>query len=179
MDITNKNIEAWSAALARGEAVTFRSSRAKAIGRTLAAAVIVLLCLVMASTADAGILWKTAGWIGAIMFGLGVVVNVFRLLSRAPVVMVSSDGIAMNGASVAWAQITGINPVKQYSNVYIELVVTDEQAERQTATGHGSSERELHDSTTVRVLRLPNGLAVHKPELCYWLEQEREARASV
>lgn len=69
--------------------------------------------------------------------------------------------------------------VKQNTNVFIEMVITTQEADRQAAAGLGVAKRTLDDGTEEKVLWTPNGLAVSKPELCYWLEQEHKTRTTV
>lgn len=69
--------------------------------------------------------------------------------------------------------------VKQNTNVFIEMVIITQEADRQAAAGLGVAKRTLDDGTQEKVLWAPNGLAVSKPELCYWLEQEHKTRAAV
>lgn len=59
------------------------------------------------------------------------------------------------------------------------MVITTQEADRQSAAGLGAAKRTLDDGTEDKVLWAPNGLAVSKPELRYWLEQEHKTRATV
>lgn len=178
---TPKNdVEAWAASLAQGQSVPFLFSRGKTVGLIIASLFFVFVGLLMAG--GDSMVWTVVGWVAVVFFLLGCIVQVRRLFSRVPALTVSPEGIAMKTAKagiVPWSQIIEIHPVKQNSNVFIELVITTEEAERQEAAGLGVGERTAEDGSSVNVLWAPNGLAVHKPELCFWLDQEHEARATL
>ncbi|HCG55568.1 MULTISPECIES: STM3941 family protein [Brevibacterium] len=178
---TPKNdVDAWAATLARGQSVPFLFSRGKTVGLIIVCLVFVFIGLLMAGSDS--LAWTIIGWVAVVFFLLGCVVQVRRLFTRVPGLTVSPEGIAMKTAKagvVPWSEILEIHPVKQASNVYIQMVITTEEADRQAAAGLGVGKLATEDGDLKLVLWAPNGLAVRKPELCFWLEQEREARATV
>lgn len=180
MATPKKDVDAWVATLAQGQSVPFLFSRGKTVGLLIACVIFVLVGLVMAGSES--ILWMIVGWVAVVFFLLGLIVMVRRLFVRTPALTVSPDGITMKTAKagvIPWSQITDIHAVKQNSNIFIEMVITTQEADRQAAAGLGVATRTLDDGTDEKVLWAPNGLAVAKPELCYWLEQEHKARATV
>ena len=180
MATPKKDVDAWAATLAQGQPVPFQFSRAKTVGLIIACVIFVLIGIAMAL--GGSILWMIIGCVAVVFFLLGLVVQVRRLFTRTPALTVSPEGIAMKTAKagvVPWSQIVDVRAVKQNSNVFIELVITTEEADRQAAAGLGVSESVMDDGTSEKILWAPNGLAVAKPELCSWLELERAARATV
>lgn len=180
MATPKKDVDAWAATLAQGQSVPFLFSRGKTVGLIIVCLIFVLIGLGMGVSGS--ILWMIAGWIAVVFFLLGLIVMVRRLFARRPALMVSPEGVAMKTAKagvVPWSQLIAVRPVKQNSNVFIELVITDQEADRQAAAGLGVATSKSEDGTEEQVLWAPNGLAARKPELCYWLDQEREARATV
>lgn len=180
MATPKKDVDAWAATLAQGQSVPFLFSRGKTVGLIIVCLIFVLIGLGMGVSGS--ILWMIAGWIAVVFFLLGLIVMVRRLFARRPALTVSPEGVTMKTAKagvVPWSQLIAVRPVKQNSNVFIELVITDQEADRQAAAGLGVATSTAEDGTEEKVLWAPNGLAVGKPELCYWLDQEREARAAV
>ncbi|MGO2942349.1 MAG: STM3941 family protein [Brevibacterium aurantiacum] len=180
MATPKKDIDAWAATLARGESVPFTFSRGKTVGLIIASLIFVLIGLVMAGSDS--ILWKIIGWVAVVLFLISTIFMIRRLFIRVPALTVSPEGVAMKTAKagvIPWSEILDIRPVKQNSNVFIEMVITTAEADRQAAAGLGVAKRTLDDGSLQTVLWAPNGLAARKPELCYWLDQEREARATV
>ena len=179
MATPKKDIDAWAAALEQGKPVPFAFSRGKTVMMIITCLVFVFIGLAMAGRGS--ILWAIAGWVAVAFFLLGLIVQVRRLFVPTPALKVSPEGVTMKTAKagvVPWSKIIDIRPVKQNSNVFIEMVITDDEAERQAAAGLGVAESVMEDGTSEKVLWAPNGLAVRKPELCYWLDQERSARAT-
>ena len=134
--ITNKNVQAWTADLAGGSQVTIRNSRLKAAFFALLMLVLLVCVLAFALVSGSGLLGKLAGWLGVIVCLYGIVVFVRRLLSPAPAVVVSSEGIALKTAKagvVPWSQILDVHPITMNSNVFIEVVITEQEADRQAA----------------------------------------------
>lgn len=178
---TPKNdVEAWASTLARGQSVPFLFSRGKTVGLIIASLIFVFVGLLMAGSDS--LVWTIVGWVAVVFFLLGCVVQVRRLFTRVPGLTVSPEGIAMKTAKagvVPWSEILEIHPVKQASNVYIQMVITAEEADRQAAAGLGVGKFSTEDGDPILVLWAPNGLAVRKPELCFWLAQELEERATV
>lgn len=180
MATPKKDVDAWAATLAQGQSVPFLFSRGKSIGLIIACVIFILVGLAMAF--GGSILWMILGWVAVAFFLLGLIVMVRRLFARTPGLTVSPEGITMKTAKaglVPWSQILDIHAVKQNSNVFIEIVITDDEADRQAAAGLGVATSTSEDGAEEKVLWAPNGLAVSKPELCYWLDQERKARTSV
>lgn len=180
MATPKKDVDAWAATLAQGQPVPFLFSRGKTVGLLIACVIFILAGLVMAGSES--ILFMIIGWVAVVFFLLGIVVMVRRLFARTPALTVSPEGIAMKTAKagvVPWSQLVDVRAVKQNSNVFIELVITDEEADRQAAAGLGVATSTSEDGTEEKVVWAPNGLAVAKPELCYWLEQEHKARTTV
>lgn len=180
MATPKKDIDAWAATLALGQSVPFLFSRGKTIGLIIACVIFLLIGLAMAFSGS--IMWMIIGWIAVVFFLLGLIVMVRRLFARTPALTVSPEGITMKTAKaglVPWSQLVDVRAVKQNSNVFIELVITEQEAERQAAAGLGVATSTSEDGAEEKVLWAPNGLAVSKPELCYWLDQERKARTSV
>lgn len=178
---TPKNdVDASAATLARGQSVPFLFSRGKTVGLIIVCLIFVFIGRLMGL--GGSMLWMIIGWIAVVFFLLGCVVQVRRLFTHVPGLTVSPEGIAMKTAKagvVPWSEILDIHPVKQNSNVFIEMVITTDEADRQEAAGLGVEKFATEDGDLQLVPWAPNGLAVRKPELCYWLEQEREARATV
>ncbi|WP_350269459.1 STM3941 family protein [Brevibacterium sp. CBA3109] len=180
MATPKKDVDAWAATLAQGQSVPFLFSRGKTVGLIIVSLIFVFIGLLMGL--GGSLLWMIIGWVAVVFFLLGCVVLVRRLFTRVPGLTVSPEGIAMKTAKagvVPWSEILDIHPVKQNSNVFIEMVITTDEAERQAAAGLGVAELPTEDGNSKLVLWAPNGFAVGKPELCYWLEQEHSTRASV
>lgn len=179
MSTPKNDVEAWTATLEQGQPVSFAFSRGKTVGMIVACVVFILVGLLMAGSDS--ILWKIIGWIAVVLFLLGIIVQVRRLFVRAAALSVSPDGITMTtakGGTVPWAQILDIHAVKQSSNVFIEIEITKAEADRQAAGGLGVAEMADEDGASHYVLWGPNGLAVNKPALCHFLEQEHAARTA-
>lgn len=179
MATPKKDVDAWAATLAQGQSVPFLFSRGKTVGLLIISLIFVLVGLAMGFGGEFFI--SIIGFIAAAFFLLGVIVMIRRLFARTPALTVSPEGITMKTAKagvVPWSQIIDVRAVKQSSNVFIELVITDEEADRQSAAGLGVATSTSEDGTEEKVLWAPNGLAVAKPELCHWLGQERAARAT-
>lgn len=180
MATPKRDVDAWAATLHQGKSVPFLFSRGKTVLLIIACVIFILIGLVMAG--GDSILWMIVGWVAVVFFLLGLVVQVRRLFVRTPALKVSPEGIAMKTAKagvVPWSEIREVSATKQNSNVFIVLTITDAEAERQAAAGLGVGVHTADDGTETKVLWAPNGLAVRKPELCYWLEQEHAARATV
>lgn len=179
MATPKKDIEAWAATLAQGNSVPFLFSRGKTVMLIIACLIFIAIGLVMAG--GDSLLWTIIGWVAVVFFLLGLIVQVRRLFVRTPALTVSPDGVAMKTAKagvVPWPEIVDVRAVKQNSTVFIELVITTAEADRQAAAGLGVGKSTSADGTSEKVLWAPNGLAVAKPELCYWLDQERSARTA-
>ncbi|ASK66823.1 hypothetical protein CFK39_14530 [Brachybacterium avium] len=180
MNTPKNDVDAWAEALRQGRTVPFRFSRGKTVLFIFLCLFFALIGLLMIG-AD-GFFIPIVGVLAVFLFLGGAIVLVRRLFRRAAVLEVSTEGIAMSTAkagTVPWTEIIDVHPVKMNSNVFIEIVVSEQEAERQAAAGHTVAEQELEDGTRQQVLWAPNGLAVSKPALCSWLEQELTARRTV
>lgn len=177
MTTPKNDVDAWAAALGQGLTVPFTFSRGKTVFMIVVSLIFVLIGLAMAG--GDSILWKVIGWLAVVLFAMSVVVQIRRLFRREPAIEVSPEGVTMTTAkagTIPWSHILDVRGIKQSSNVFIELVVTTEEADRQAASGLTVGERELEDGTSQKVLWAPNGVAVSKPALCAWLHQESMAR---
>ncbi|MDN5822069.1 MAG: hypothetical protein L0H74_00050 [Brachybacterium sp.] len=180
MNTPKNDVDAWAEALRHGWTVPFRFSRGKTVLFIFLFVVFALIGLLM--IAAGGILTALVGVLAVLLFLGGAIAMVRRLFRRTAALEISTEGIAMSTAkagTVPWTEIIDVHAVKQNSNVFIEIVVSEQEAERQAAAGHTVAEQELEDGTRQHVLWAPNGLAVSKPALCSWLEQELTARSTV
>ena len=181
MSAKNSAAVRWAATLDHGRTVGLRNSRRSAAG-------LLLICLLFAVSGlwmafdDDGIFIAIIGWIAVIFFGFGLIVFVGRLFSFKPSVTVSTVGISSpttaRAGTVPWASILEVRTVRQNSNTFIEIAITEDEAMHQSAAGLGVATAVNEDGSEQPVLWLPNGLKANSEELVAWLDTERKTRGS-
>lgn len=178
-DTPTPTIDAWAAALARGEEVRIHRSRLKSL----------LLALLMLLTGLVGPVLMLAAdlplsLVGALLVLIGavsVVVLLRRAFSSTPAAVISHEGGAVGKAAagpVPWSQITDVSLMRSAASTFVLLAVTAQERRRQSA-GAAGVEIDLAPSEedSQPVLWLPNGLAVDENQLATWLQRERAVRA--
>lgn len=177
---TSPQIDAWMAALSRGEDVTIYRSRLKSFLLALLMLVIGLVGLAMALTAGLGM--ALMGWLLVLIGALSMVVFLRRGFSTKPATVISEAGITVwsgSAGAVPWGQITDITLTRSASSTFVMVAVTEEERRRQSGDALSVDlDQEEDGEAPTPVLWLPNGLAVNEQELVTWLEQERAARSA-
>lgn len=175
---SSPQIDAWVAALSRGEEVRLHRSRIKSILLALVMLVIGVIGLAMGLVGELGM--ALIGWLLVLVAAVSVVVLLRRAFSRVPAAVVSVEGITVWGGSagpVPWSQITGVSVMRSAASAFVILAVTPEERRRQSGGPVGIElDQEQPEEEAEPVLWLPNGLTVDEEELVAWLEQERTAR---
>lgn len=187
MSTPTKNVDAWASTLAQGEPVTFRHSRIRGALLAFLCVFLVLLGIVLGLSGDSGYkraaLVAVVGWAMVIGSLILMVVHLRRAINPAVGLTVAPSGITMATAragEIPWSEILQVETITQDSNRQIELGVTHAEAERQYGAGMVTVfDREKEDGRMQKALWLPAGLAVSKPALTAWLDEELTARSRI
>lgn len=129
-------------------------------------------------TLSDGILMTVLGWL-LVALTLVILVGVVRVsLTRPSVLEVSPEGLTMNSAKagmIPWSAMLDVRSAEESENGFIEIAVSDAEADRQADALSRVTRREREDGSTARVLWVSSAVRASEPALGAWLAREVEA----
>lgn len=167
-------VEEWQRALAAGERIELRRSRAKSFLLALLMLALAAITLLIALLSTDGSFM--AGLIAA-LFLVCAVVFAYRGISAAPVAIISPEGVSTTASSdpIPWMEIRGTAIVPVERSRFVTLLLTPQEHARREELGDVTGELTSPEGETMHAAFLPNGLQ-HENDVIALIEIERQRR---